>query len=311
MTILISSSCVDASTDHVIDWIYSLNDEAKIIRINDDMDYTLSFECNDIALSYGDNEKVLLSQIDSFWYRRGRIKYNLNKNTSFPDLREEENRVLEEYIHYKLKQKRTINDYFNTNINKLIVLEEAKKAGLLIPETFLLETKQDVSTILASHGLITKNYLAAAGFDFDDCSGVIFTIEVNEDEIEQDTFSPSLFQYNIEKKIEIRTFYFRGKIWSMAIFSQLNEETKTDFRIYNNNNPNKNIPFQLPSEIEDKVTKLMGSLNLDCGSIDFIVTKDNDYIFLEINPVGQFGMVSIPCNYNAEKEIAKYLCYED
>ena len=311
MTILISSSCVDASTDHVIDWIYSLNNEAKIIRINDDMDYTISFESNDIALSYGDNEKVLLSQIDSFWYRRGRIKYNLNKNTAFADLREEENRVLEEYIHYKLQQKRSINDYFKLNVNKMIVLEEAKKAGLLIPETFLLETKQDVSRILASHGLITKNYLAAAGFDFDDCSGVIFTIEVNEDEIEQDTFSPSLFQYNIEKKIEIRTFYFRGKIWSMAIFSQLNEETKTDFRIYNNSNPNKNIPFQLPSEIEGKVTKLMESLNLDCGSIDFIVTKDNDYIFLEINPVGQFGMVSIPCNYNAEKEIAKYLCYED
>ncbi|MFT3794695.1 grasp-with-spasm system ATP-grasp peptide maturase [Flavobacterium sp.] len=311
MTILISSSCMDSTTDHVMDWIYSIEKDAKIIRINDDQDYSLSFEYNDIAITYGDNQKVFLNQIDSFWYRRGRIRYHFDGNTSFADLREEETKVLEEYVHYKLAQKRTINDYFHSNVNKLIVLEEAQKAGLAIPETYLLENKKDVTKALASSALITKNYLAAAGFDFDDCSGVIFTVAVQEDDMAHDTFSPSLFQHNIEKKIEIRSFYFRGKIWSMAIFSQDTEETKTDFRIYNKVNPNKNIPFQLPTDIAQKVDRLMKKINLDCGSIDFILTKNNEYVFLEVNPVGQFGMVSSPCNYNIEKEIAKYLCYED
>jgi ATP-GRASP peptide maturase of grasp-with-spasm system len=311
MKILISSSSLDASTDHVIDWIYSLKKDVQIIRINDDQNYCLSFECNDIAILYGEQQKVLLSQIDSFWYRRGRIRYHFKKNIFFDDLRDEENKVLEEYIHYKLKEKRTVNDYFNSNVNKLIVLEEAKKVGLLIPDTFLMENKQDVINELSSNPLITKNYLAAAGFDFDDCSGVVFTIAVEKNDIEEANFSPSLFQHNIEKKIEIRTFYFKGEMWSMAIFSQLHEQTKTDFRIYNNVNPNKNIPFQLPADIESKIDKLMKRVNLDCGSIDFILTANNDYVFLEINPVGQFGMVSIPCNYNVEKKIAKYLCYED
>ena len=51
----------------------------------------------------------------------------------------------------------------------------------------------------------------------------------------------------------------------------------------------------------------MKYVNLNTGSIDMIVTKENEYIFLEVNPVGQFGMVSQPCNYYLEKKITEYL----
>jgi hypothetical protein len=37
------------------------------------------------------------------------------------------------------------------------------------------------------------------------------------------------------------------------------------------------------------------------------MTKKGEYVFLEVNPIGQFGMVSAPCNYNLEKKIAQYL----
>lgn len=52
----------------------------------------------------------------------------------------------------------------------------------------------------------------------------------------------------------------------------------------------------------------MNKLNYSSGSIDLVVDKDDKYIFLEVNPVGQFGMVSYPCNYGLEKIIAKALC---
>lgn len=51
----------------------------------------------------------------------------------------------------------------------------------------------------------------------------------------------------------------------------------------------------------------MNSLNLNTGSIDLIVDTQDNYYFLEINPVGQFGMVSQPCNYYLEKKVAEYL----
>jgi glutathione synthase/RimK-type ligase-like ATP-grasp enzyme len=51
----------------------------------------------------------------------------------------------------------------------------------------------------------------------------------------------------------------------------------------------------------------MIKLGLDSGSIDMIVSTEGKYIFLEVNPVGQFGMVSYPCNYYIERDIADYL----
>jgi glutathione synthase/RimK-type ligase-like ATP-grasp enzyme len=51
----------------------------------------------------------------------------------------------------------------------------------------------------------------------------------------------------------------------------------------------------------------MTDLCLDTGSIDIVRTTDGRYVFLEVNPVGQFGMVSVPCNYNLELKVAKYL----
>jgi D-alanine-D-alanine ligase-like ATP-grasp enzyme len=51
----------------------------------------------------------------------------------------------------------------------------------------------------------------------------------------------------------------------------------------------------------------MKELNLNSGSIDFIKTKSGQYVFLEVNPVGQFGMTSYPCRYGIEKEMALFL----
>ena len=51
----------------------------------------------------------------------------------------------------------------------------------------------------------------------------------------------------------------------------------------------------------------MKKLKLETGSLDFIKTTDDRLVFLEVNPVGQFGMVSSPCNYYLEKKIAEYL----
>ena len=97
----------------------------------------------------------------------------------------------------------------------------------------------------------------------------------------------------------------------MVIFSQNTEGTKTDFRNYNLSKPNRKMRYALPKEIENKIGKLMDSLNLNCGSIDIIYTTKKEYVFLEVNPVGQFGMVSTPCNYALEKQIAKTLIYHD
>ncbi len=111
----------------------------------------------------------------------------------------------------------------------------------------------------------------------------------------------------IEKAYEIRVFILGDKLFSMAIFSQKNEQTKTDSRKYDYHNPNRMVPYLLPNLIERKLKALFKQLSLGTGSVDLIKSKNNEYYFLEINPDGQYGFMSETCNYNLDYEIANYL----
>ncbi len=122
-------------------------------------------------------------------------------------------------------------------------------------------------------------------------------------------FFPTLFQKNIHKKYELRIFYLKGKCYSAAMFTQGNEKTVVDFRNYDDEKPTRIVPFQLPGELEEKLILLMDELELNNGSIDMIKGLDGEYYFLEINPVGQYGFISGPCNYNLNKVIAEELIH--
>jgi glutathione synthase/RimK-type ligase-like ATP-grasp enzyme len=51
----------------------------------------------------------------------------------------------------------------------------------------------------------------------------------------------------------------------------------------------------------------MKELQLDTGSIDMIKCTDGKYYFLEVNPVGQYDMISMPCNFHLSEIIASEL----
>ena len=67
------------------------------------------------------------------------------------------------------------------------------------------------------------------------------------------------------------------------------------------------MPYKLPLLVEKKLNRLMRKLKLNTGSIDLIKSIDNQYIFLEVNPSGQFGMVEDACNYNLHELVAASL----
>jgi glutathione synthase/RimK-type ligase-like ATP-grasp enzyme len=142
-------------------------------------------------------------------------------------------------------------------------------------------------------------------------SGYInFTEEISEETLEgiSDFFFYSLFQEKLNKEIDVRTFFLNEECYSMAIFSQLEIQTSVDFRKYSNN---RKVPYRLPKEVEDKIRKLMHALELNIGCLDIVKTKDGRYVFLEVNPVGQYDMNSVLCNYQLDKKIAEFLCHDN
>ncbi|MDQ1096458.1 ATP-GRASP peptide maturase of grasp-with-spasm system [Chryseobacterium sp. SORGH_AS909] len=245
-----------------------------------------------------------VDDINSVWYRRGGI-YFLRKLYDHPSINIHMNEAehwLEDYVMHILEAKKHINKQRNSHVNKLLVLEKARKTGLDVPAFYLAENTDDVKLGKTITKSITGNVMLELLDSESD--GMMYTSVIDKKNIED--FFISFFQEKIEKDFEIRSFYLNGRIWSMAIFSQNDEQTRTDFRKYNMENPNRNIRYQLPDHVEEKVIRLMQALDLNCGSLDFIKSGSN-YYFLEVNPVGQFGNISFDCNYMLEKEIAEYL----
>jgi len=304
--VLILSLKNDFTTNLVIDWLCFY--EKKHIRINDSF-AGVAFKSQKKYLKIKDGLLLDFEHISSFWFRKGSTFLSTAENK----ILEDENKINLDYAQYLLEQKHSIGNTGGAiKINKLIALNIAKDCGLNIPNSFLIDSKDELENLLMSN--IEKKYIIKAKtnismYQFDDSSGMIFTNEVTKDDLEKfpENFGSTLVQELIEKKFEIRSFFLKNKIWSMAIFSQNDTQTQHDYRRYNNDKPNRNTLFQLPSDIEVKLRLVMEKLNLDTGSIDWIYAEDDQFYFLEVNPIGQFTNVSFICNYNLEKEVAKLL----
>ena len=191
------------------------------------------------------------------------------------------------------------------SIDKFDTLELAKKTGLEIPRSLITNSKKALQNFQDKHSrIISKSLYETVYFKEDDQVFFYKTEIITQKMIDHssDFFFPSFFQEYIDKDIELRVFFLNNDFYSMAIFSQLDEQTATDFRRYNELNPNRNVPYKLSDGIECKLRSLMQKLSLNTGSIDLIRTPDGRYVFLEVNPTGQFGFVSKPCNYYLEPE---------
>ena len=194
--------------------------------------------------------------------------------------------------------------------NKLTTLFIAQQIGLYIPPTIITTQKDTLIDFIRENGYsITKSISNMFKIEKSGFFQTIGTQLITEHMIDtlDETFFPTLIQKKIEKVFELRIFYLKGKFYPMAIFSQNDEQTQLDYRNYNRTKPNRNIPFVLPDEIEVKLKLLMDKLELNTGSIDMMVTHEGEYVFLEVNPTGQFGWVSENCNYYLEEKIANYL----
>ena len=322
MILIISKEKLEISTEEIIDWIDHFG--GKFVRINGDEfsrngNLDISLINSELKIKYKDFE-IPLNEIDIVWYRRWHDRnYETIFNNSEIDYsiidqlilyQSSNDKILKELLFHHLDKKKWLSHPSNSSLNKIEVLIEASKVGLQIPITKICSSKEELFKFYCTHKeIISKDLHNPLFFDDNSFYYSSITNKISKNKILKlpKHFSASLFQKLVIKKYEIRTFYLDKKCYSMAIFSQNDKQTKIDFRNYNDEKPNRYVPYNLPLEIDQKIIKLMQNLNLITGSVDLIKDIDGNYIFLEINPVGQFGMVSEPCNYYLEKIIAEYL----
>ncbi len=325
MVLLVSSES-DQSTSNVI--MYLLRDKKKYFRLGEAQSiYGLSVNLQDetensIEIEAG-GMKIDLKDITSLWFRKRGIDlfgmFDVDYQTNNKELnihlkkniKQSELKTVQEYIYYKLNNKPHLGNYKIGDANKLISFEIAKECGLQIPSTIVSSAMKNLQNFEANHTPIMSKAIQDV-FDHVDQPTNTYYGSLNklvknlQDEKDERIF-PSALQAYVDKQVELRIFYLKGKFYSMAIFSQSNKKTKIDFRNYDDDKPNRCVPYNLPKSIEDKLRLFMSRVELFTGSIDMILTNNDEYVFLEVNPVGQYGMVSVPCNYHLDELIANEL----
>ena len=331
--ILIVSIDGDMSTDKVMDWLYHFG--YSVIRHNTDTDYFNSYFSFQLGLStHGENlsitinnKSIKLNEIKSVWFR----KYSFPLFENWFKMEDSSQKLQDDLIHY-LKHEFSSSNFalFNTLIankkhlggritqqpTKMEMLLKAREFGIEIPNTIITNLKAELKRFFEKNNkkIITKSIKDGTIFNKKDHKGnyrtaISYTESIDEDIMKKipQYFFPSLFQEKLNKEFEIRSFYLDGNFYSSAIFSQLDKQTDVDFRMYNNKRPNRIIPYNLPKKLQSQLERLMCSLNLKSGSLDLIKTKNGKIVFLEVNPWGQYGMISVPCNFKLDKIIAEYL----
>lgn len=306
--VLIISRNNDFSTSEVIKWLFNL--KKNYVRINEDTILDV-LKLDEYKFVFRINGNVYdLDDFDSFWYRRSDFNFSFTNNLEY--LKNEE-KFVKSFIHEILSKKndlRNLNNFNLTDISKLdLYLNKINLNKLKLPPFILTQDKKALLDFLYKHNEIISKPIFLPFFVASNESYGAYTSRINYEIVNKmpDLFTVTLFQKAISKKFEIRVFYLDGKFYSMVIFSQKNKKTNQDYRNYDDKLPNRTTPFNLPNYIEDELNKYLLSYDLNCASLDIIIDNNNDFYLIDVNPVGQFGMVSRPCNYKLEKKIASFL----
>ena len=96
-----------------------------------------------------------------------------------------------------------------------------------------------------------------------------------------------------------------NKFFSAKILSQEYQDTKIDWR----RSETTKLHYEktrLPKEIKSKCLKLIKYSNLNFGAIDFAL-EDKEFIFLEINPNGQWAWIEKRLQYDISGAIVDLL----
>jgi glutathione synthase/RimK-type ligase-like ATP-grasp enzyme len=115
-----------------------------------------------------------------------------------------------------------------------------------------------------------------------------------------------LFQEHIGKELDLRVTIVGRSAISVAIHSQERASSMLDWR--SDQNGLRHSLHELPQDVRDRCLALVGDLNLRFAAVDMIVTPAGEYVFIEVNPNGQWAWLEDVTAVNIHDALADELC---
>jgi len=248
------------------------------------------------------------SKFDAVWFRRTRLPELSHLSN---DVRQYILNEFESFLEnlFSILNARWISIPFSVYRaeNKLLQLAIAKEIGFKIPETLVTNSRHKLQSFFLEHNenVIIKPISQTRIIQGNE-QGFIFTNLIPQEMIsnlDKYDLTPCIYQKNIEKDYEVRVTVVGESIFAASVNSQEDSVTKIDWR-------KKKLKFseiRLPSEIESLCRSLLKRLEINFGAIDLIKTPNDEYVFLEINPNGQWAWIEMQTGQLISDSIIDYL----
>lgn len=294
-TVLIITNDDDVHADAVIEELNRR--DVPVFRFNPEQfphSYSMSIEVRDGYID-GEirtaNQRVALNDICAAWYRRSR-----NLFAATPEL------VVGKLDNYVKVQAMATMAALCEGLQtpwvghphklrradvKALQLAEASKAGLKTPATLTSNDPTQVAAFAEALGdtaCAIKPLIAVAVNEEREYRLPLTTTLPRGHALGSVSLAPTMFQPYIDKAFELRCVVMGEKIFCARLNSQANELTRKDWRA---GEPEHEV-FSLPEHVKASIRRLMRSFDINFASIDLIVTPTGEYVFLDLNPNGQW-----------------------
>jgi glutathione synthase/RimK-type ligase-like ATP-grasp enzyme len=170
---------------------------------------------------------------------------------------------------------------------KALQLAEASKAGLQTPHTLISNDVTQATTFvdaLRDAECAIKPLMAVGVTDEQGYRLPLTTTLPRGHSLESVALAPTMFQPYVDKAFELRCVVIGDRIFCAKMDSQASESSRMDWR---GGHP-QHETFALPEEVQASVRRLMDRFGLNFASLDMIVTPEGEFVFLELNPNGQW-----------------------
>ena len=306
--ILLVTSKDDLTTDYLI--LRLLTRETPFFRVNTEdllaqyqIRLDVSQQCSSCTiLDAVRNVSIRSNEVSGAYFRKPRppIGYSQDADAFSEQFNEQE---LHEFLRSTWRivpKERWLNspEVLWSASNKIKQLDVAAKIGFSIPPTLVSTNPRDVLQFIKEHrndviGKAVKNGFVTGESE----STAIFTSVLDENDIQQicnsRTIVPMIVQPRLPKEIDLRITIVGDDVFSVAIDSQQHAQTRTDWRTWEvtNDVDLRHYVFDLPQTVERYCLELNRRLGLRFSCVDMVLSCDGEFIFLEVNPNGQWAWI--------------------
>lgn len=318
-SVLIVSTGVDAATDVVCEILGSRGvDYTRIDTETFPYDSRLTIEFAEFAEGSRSQycseigESSNLSSVSSLWYRRMRSaarRPEMHPGIHDFCLRESRSALLG-FLLSKVARAMSPPQCVWMAEHKVHQLAMAASVGLSIPHTIVTNDPGRVREAFATFRQCMIAKPVRTGFvDLGSEQRAIYTSQVLEKHlaaVDEAQWSPAIYQPLIRKRCDVRVTIVGRSVFAAEIDSQQDPDASVDWRRTRDPElPHRAV--ELPPGLISMLIEFMGVMGLQFGAIDLIRTLDDTYLFLEVNPNGQWLWIDDKLDLGISRAVAAWL----